>query len=494
MKNAISTKRREGQMRRRTHWLDYAEEKYGKKLVKETKILLKILVLYIPLPLFWALFDQQGSRWTVQATRMSGDIGFYSIKPDQMQTLNPLLILLFIPLYDSVFYPLLAKIGITRPLQKLTAGGILAAVSFFISGLVEIKLEDTYPVLPSQNQAHLRFFNSFPCEYRAISDIPKHEFFVLNPMEMTYKEVNFENGTNLNEYTCSFTSVREDPNCPHLVSRTFSLKGEMSKSVFITDQIDNEKDIYLDDPRKGRSPLIRFLVSPPISKNLSIINTETGTETLVSAADRELIPLPAAQFSVSVGDEKILDLTLSDGSVSTVIVKRNAQAYSVRVLEVTKANTMNILWLVPQYVILTLGEVMFSVTGLEFSYSQAPDSMKSVLQACWLLAVAIGNVIVIIVAGSKIFDSQAYEFFLFAFLMVIDMGLFVILAWMYKPINLTQTDDDDSDEDSNLHRLDDSSGSTVPIEPQMTALSPTEKLATSTSTNTLAKSENFTNL
>ena len=37
---------------------------------------------------------------------------------------------------------------------------------------------------------------------------------------------------------------------------------------------------------------------------------------------------------------------------------------------------------------------------------QAPESMKSVLQAAWLLNVAFGNIIVIIVAEAKAFDSQ----------------------------------------------------------------------------------------
>jgi hypothetical protein len=31
---------------------------------------------------------------------------------------------------------------------------------------------------------------------------------------------------------------------------------------------------------------------------------------------------------------------------------------------------MHMLWLIPQYFVLTMAEVMFSITGLEFSYSQ----------------------------------------------------------------------------------------------------------------------------
>lgn len=44
---------------KKEHWLDYASDKYEPKLINDVKILLKILVLYIPLPFFWALFDQQ---------------------------------------------------------------------------------------------------------------------------------------------------------------------------------------------------------------------------------------------------------------------------------------------------------------------------------------------------------------------------------------------------------------------------------------------------
>ena len=42
--------------------------------VADVKDVLKVLVMFLPLPGFWALFDQQGSRWTLQATRMNGEI------------------------------------------------------------------------------------------------------------------------------------------------------------------------------------------------------------------------------------------------------------------------------------------------------------------------------------------------------------------------------------------------------------------------------------
>ena len=38
---------------------------------------------------------------------------------------------------------------------------------------------------------------------------------------------------------------------------------------------------------------------------------------------------------------------------------------------------------------------------------QAPESMKSVMQAVWLLTTAFGDVIVVIVAGVKLFSQVA---------------------------------------------------------------------------------------
>src|SRR6476646_5656957 len=48
-------------------------------------------------------------------------------------------------------------------------------------------------------------------------------------------------------------------------------------------------------------------------------------------------------------------------------------------------------WQLPAYALLSAGEVMVSITGLEFAYTQAPKHTKAMVQAIYLLAVSAGN-------------------------------------------------------------------------------------------------------
>ena len=51
----------------------------------------------------------------------------------------------------------------------------------------------------------------------------------------------------------------------------------------------------------------------------------------------------------------------------------------------------NILWQIAAYVVLTAAEVFISITALEFSYTQAPQKMKSLILGFFLMSVSIGN-------------------------------------------------------------------------------------------------------
>ncbi len=68
--------------------------------------------------------------------------------------------------------------------------------------------------------------------------------------------------------------------------------------------------------------------------------------------------------------------------------------------------------------------------------------MKSVLQAAWLMTVAFGNFIVILVAESRAFHDQANEFFMFALLMFLDTLLLAKLARGYEYVDFSKRQED----------------------------------------------------
>ena len=67
--------------------------------------------------------------------------------------------------------------------------------------------------------------------------------------------------------------------------------------------------------------------------------------------------------------------------------------------------------------------------------------MKSVLQACWLLTVAFGNLIIALIADAKIFSHQSYEFLFFGALMIVDIAIFAVMAYFYVPSNIQEDEE-----------------------------------------------------
>ncbi len=251
------------------HWLDRAQPKYERLFVEDCKKLFRILIVLAPVCLFWALYDQQGSRWTYQAIMMSPHVSLFgakfAIKPDQMGIVNAFLILAMIPLFNSFVYPGLGRIGLKlKPLQRMMCGMILAATSFVLAAIIQFS-------------------------------IVSRGTFAANP----------------------------------------------------------------DDPQT---------------------------------------------------------LVCMDGCV-------------------------HVLAQIPQYILLTAGEIMCSITGLEFAYSQAPESMKSVCGAVWLLTVAAGNLVVIFfneldlvrrILGSSNKQLQSWNFVFWTIVLCVGMLIFGWLSHGYN--------------------------------------------------------------
>uniref|UniRef100_A0A3B3U538 Solute carrier family 15 member 2 n=1 Tax=Poecilia latipinna TaxID=48699 RepID=A0A3B3U538_9TELE len=386
---------------KRKHWLDWAEDKYPKRLIQEIKMVLRVLVLYIPLPMFWALFDQQGSRWTLQATRMNLAFGeSFTIKPDQMQLLNALLILVFVPIFDLIIYPL---VGLCRikimPLRKMATGMIFAALAFGAATLVEINVVKTVVEPAPADQSLLQVFNLadgdvsvkvaggnlFQDPIKKLQDPSAYE---LLPLGAPNKELRFDVMFKETSYSCSHEF--EERKAYSLIVHE---KAPGIECKLVEDYITKNED---------GNPNVRFFNTLPEAMNITVGETEfyvpqKYSMSASSSVNRGLYAAVRCSHQTKQCENLYLGLLDFGASYSIVLVEEEGKIVAKK-MEDVKANNVHIAWQIPQYALLTAGEVMFSITGLEFSYSQAPNSMKSVLQAGWLLTVAFGNVIVLIVA------------------------------------------------------------------------------------------------
>lgn len=80
----------------------------------------------------------QGSTWVLQARRMDGRIGPLTVLPDQMNTINPLIILIMVPIFEAYLYPLTRKMVHVTPLRKMGVGGVLIGISFVMAGILQV--------------------------------------------------------------------------------------------------------------------------------------------------------------------------------------------------------------------------------------------------------------------------------------------------------------------------------------------------------------------
>lgn len=103
-------------------------------------VVARLSVIYVFVAMFWALFDQTGSSWVLQAERL--DRHFLGIEwlPSQIQAANPLLVMLLIPTFSYLVYPAIDRVFPLTPLRKIGLGFFVTVLSFLVPAFIEHRL------------------------------------------------------------------------------------------------------------------------------------------------------------------------------------------------------------------------------------------------------------------------------------------------------------------------------------------------------------------
>ncbi|KAL3681781.1 hypothetical protein R1sor_024737 [Riccia sorocarpa] len=157
-------------------------------------------------------------------------------------------------------------------------------------------------------------------------------------------------------------------------------------------------------------PVLNGMVYPFVEKHLGAV---TNLRKMVVA-----MFLATLSFSLTGGLELLIENELQEKQVSGI----DSLAYA----------DISRLWQIPQYVAISIAEVMMLIPALEWSYHEAPKSMKTVVNAVHNMYQAIGNIVIILIVafiGQKV--AKSTQDFVFVGLGTFGTILMVIFSYSY---------------------------------------------------------------
>ncbi|GFQ92799.1 hypothetical protein TNCT_1141 [Trichonephila clavata] len=417
---------------KKNHWLDHADDKYDEALILDIKSFIGIIWIYLPLPFFWTLYEKQSSVWMQQAKKMDSE----ELQPPPVfiQMVNLVLVAILIPVFDCIIYPCLSKFGLCRTdLQKMTVGGCLSAIAFIMAGFTQMYIEST-KYSGFQNLGDIVVINNCPCE-------------IVGEDEKTYSMQNFH----ASFHAGSFSRKREEwyikpTNCGSFNRpETFTIK---MVTLWSTSQYEGEEIVSNRSSDNKASVTLHFNTSylkKVLNFDFYYIKTihivpskELSRPYKVSWVDYNPIPPSMRHLFFTLNENEDNEQSkkcekIPEGATYIAAYHQNSDKchgiFSSFFLN--HKLQLSILYQLPQIVFLSCGEVMFSVTGLKFTYSQAPSSLKSVVQAIWLVTNGVGNVLVIILDEVMNIPDQSNQYFVYAAIMFMSIMVFACLGHLY---------------------------------------------------------------
>ncbi len=376
-----------------------------------------LVVIYVFVAMFWSLFDQTGSAWIQQSRRMDRNWMGVDWLPSQVQAANPILILLFIPLFSYIIYPAINRVFPLTPLRKVSIGFFVTIPAFAVPALIDTQITGG-EVLSVTSEADMevwpveRLFDGKSDGTGWISaQSPKF------PQEIVVR---------LRERRAwSISSVSINPYCDlneFLKSQEkLSSATAGSESCFAKDV-----EVFVGDSRKGPwKSVARIRLKPE-----DALQTVAFDPVYAEYMKLEIANPDGGDF-VCLGEVEI-------NAAGTAPAVAQSDAAEVWPNVAATGYKPNIVWQLLAYVLLTAAEIMISITCLEFSYTQAPNKMKSFIMALYLLSVSAGNAFTAGVnsfiqnpdGGSKL-EGPSYYWFFTGLIALAAVG-FIVVAKTYR--------------------------------------------------------------
>ena len=117
-----------------------AAGRHGEKEITGARSFTPILFIFAFVPIFWTLFDQTSSTWVLQGLQMNPVTVFgYNIGAEEMQSMNPLIVMILVPLFTLGLYPRIGRFA--SPLKRMSCGMFVAAFAYVVVAFIQSRVD-----------------------------------------------------------------------------------------------------------------------------------------------------------------------------------------------------------------------------------------------------------------------------------------------------------------------------------------------------------------
>ena len=397
--------------------LGFIHEALSGEGLKRTAAICLIFIFGIP---FWSLYMQIGSAWIGQAQLLDCHWLGMEWYPSQVQFINPILILLLIPLFSYVVYPAVGKVIKVTPLRKIAVGFFVMAFAFVISALIEEGI-DGGQVVECTTQSKDQLWSKDNLLKGDKEGLGWRSGQLAKVPEGFNKDIVIR----LREYrdwTIDKVQINPVP------------QGVDKKAIAVpTSDYVNKVDIFVGDSPSEMS------WTKVATHTLKPEDTYQNIEFKPTSASYVIVRVLSNNGGLTdvIGRVRVL-------TTAPVTEDQSSDAKAIWPDVASVGSPPSIAWQFLAYLFLTIAEILVSITALQVAYTQAPPKMKSFIMSLWYLAVAFGNLFTALISqfiqrddGTLLLPGASYYWF-FVIIMLVDAVCFIPMLFFYKPKSYMQ--------------------------------------------------------
>ncbi|XP_060836269.1 peptide transporter family 1-like [Rhopalosiphum padi] len=199
-------------------------------------------------------------------------------------------------------------------------------------------------------------------------------------------------------------------------------------------------------------------------KNLTLESTSNNKITIFEESlpisqfqNKTILKIPSGLYTLTIHymdkKQKPISMNVLKFETNSIYIYRNEYDNNLmnskfKSNAVLQTRVLSKEWLLPQFVCMTFGETLFTMTGLSFSFSETPESMKTVSISMWYFCVALGNLTVIFINKFVTFEKKSNMFFMFAFIALLTIIVTNKLSNTYEKLYYKKETENENDRDN----------------------------------------------